>query len=104
MNKFCFGAIYNGRLWEKELRVSAQHKCAIGTQEFPNSKYNVLKQLLLLYKIGVCPLCFNALSDHHRFSFSKCDIIKDSVACYVVVIALFSLEKIALNQLASRTN
>ena len=22
MNKFCFGAIYNGRLWEKELRVS----------------------------------------------------------------------------------
>ena len=23
MNKFCFGAIYNGRLWEKELRVSA---------------------------------------------------------------------------------
>ena len=29
MNKFCFGAIYNGRLWEKELRVSAQHKIAI---------------------------------------------------------------------------
>ena len=25
MNKFCFGAIYNGRLWEKELRVPA-HK------------------------------------------------------------------------------
>ena len=25
MNKFCFWAIYNGRLWEKELRVSA-HK------------------------------------------------------------------------------
>ena len=23
MNKFCFGGIYNGRLWEKELRVSA---------------------------------------------------------------------------------
>ena len=23
MNKFCFGAIYNGRLWEKELRVAA---------------------------------------------------------------------------------
>ena len=23
MNKFCFGAIYNGRLWEKELGVSA---------------------------------------------------------------------------------
>ena len=23
MNKFCFGAIYNGRLWEKELCVSA---------------------------------------------------------------------------------
>ena len=23
MNKFSFGAIYNGRLWEKELRVSA---------------------------------------------------------------------------------
>ena len=23
VNKFCFGAIYNGRLWEKELRVSA---------------------------------------------------------------------------------
>ena len=24
MNKFCFGAIYNGRLWEKELGVSAR--------------------------------------------------------------------------------
>ena len=23
VNKFCFGAIYNGRLWEKELHVSA---------------------------------------------------------------------------------
>ena len=23
MNKFCFRAIYNGRLWEKELCVSA---------------------------------------------------------------------------------
>ena len=23
MNKFCFGVIYNGRLWEKELCVSA---------------------------------------------------------------------------------
>ena len=23
VNKFCFGAIYNGRLWEKELGVSA---------------------------------------------------------------------------------
>ena len=23
MNKFCFGAIYNGRLWEKELGVVA---------------------------------------------------------------------------------
>ena len=21
MNRFCFGAIYNGSLWEKELRV-----------------------------------------------------------------------------------
>ena len=26
VNKFCFGAIYNGRLWEKELGVSAQYK------------------------------------------------------------------------------
>ena len=29
MNKFCFGVIYNGRLWEKELRVSAQVKVKI---------------------------------------------------------------------------
>ena len=26
MNKFCFGAIYNGCLWEKELGVSANHQ------------------------------------------------------------------------------
>ena len=31
MNKFCFGAIYNGRLWKKELGVSAQYKSAIYT-------------------------------------------------------------------------
>ena len=35
MNKFCFGAIYNGRLWEKELCVSAQHKIAIYTAAVP---------------------------------------------------------------------
>ena len=29
MNKFCFGVTYNGRLWEKELRVSAQFKVKI---------------------------------------------------------------------------
>ena len=27
MNKFCFGTIYNGRLWEKELGVSALEAC-----------------------------------------------------------------------------
>ena len=32
VNKFCFGAIYNGRLWEKELGVSAQmHTCIFKT-------------------------------------------------------------------------
>ena len=35
MNKFCFGAIYNGRLWEKALRVSAQHIIAIYTAAVP---------------------------------------------------------------------
>ena len=30
MNKFCFGAIYNGRLWEKELCVSALNMSYIG--------------------------------------------------------------------------
>ena len=33
MNKFCFGAIYNGRLWEKELCVSAQYAFAIGYKD-----------------------------------------------------------------------
>ena len=28
MNKFCFGAIYNGRLWEKDLGVSALNHVA----------------------------------------------------------------------------
>ena len=31
MNKFCFGAIYNGRLWEKELRVSAHEDLCVST-------------------------------------------------------------------------
>ena len=75
-----------------------------GTQEFPKTKYNVFKKLLLWYKIGFSPVCFNALSDHHLFFFSKCDIIKDYVACHVVVISLFSLEKFALDELAPRTN
>ena len=29
MNKFCFEGIYNGRLWEKYLRVSAQYEMYI---------------------------------------------------------------------------
>ena len=56
-----------------------------------------MKSVFLLY-------VFNALSDHFRFFFSKCDIIKHSVVCYVVAFALFSLEKLALDQLAPRTN
>ena len=74
----------------------------------------LFKKLLLRYKIGfspLCfngsfaPLCFNGSFDHHRFFFPKCDIIKDSVACYVVGIALFSYEKLTnLDQLAPRTN
>ena len=66
-----------------------------GTQTFPNTRYSVLfKKLLLRYKIGFSPLCFNASFDHHRFFFSKCDIIKDSVAYNVVGIALLSYEKL----------
>ena len=66
-----------------------------GTQAFQNTKYNVLfKKLLLRYKICFSPLCFNASFDHHRFFFSKCDIIKDSVVYNVVGIALFIYEKL----------
>ena len=77
-----------------------------GNQAFPKTKYNVLfKKLLLRYKIGFSPLCFDASFYHHRFFFSKCDIIKDSVACNVVGIALFSYEKLTnLDELAPRTN
>ena len=77
-----------------------------GTQAFQNTRYNVLfKKLLLRYKIGFSPLCFNAAFDHHRFFFSKCDIIKDSVAYNVVGIALFSYEKLTnLDQLTPRIN
>ena len=73
-----------------------------GTQAFPKTKYNVLfKKLLLRYKIGVSPLCFNESFDHNRFFFSKCDIIKYSVAYNAVGIALFSYEKLTnLDQLA----
>ena len=77
-----------------------------GTQAFPKTKYNVLfKKLLLGYKIGFSPLCFDASFCHHRLFFSKCDIIKDAVAYNVVGIALFSYEKLTnLDQLAPRTN
>ena len=77
-----------------------------GTQAFPKTKYKVLfKKLLLRYKIGFSPLCFDASFDHHRFFFGKCDIIKDSVAYNVVGIVLFSYEKLTnLDQLAPRTN
>ena len=75
-----------------------------GTQAFQDTRYNVLfKKLLLRYKIGVSPLCFNAAFDHHRFFFSKCDIIQDSVAYNVVGIALFSYEKLT-NLLRRPTN
>ena len=48
------------------------------TQEFPKTNITCSKS----YFYGIkSPLCFNALSDHHRFFFfSKCDIIKDSFA------------------------
>ena len=77
-----------------------------GTQAFPKTKYNVLfKKLILRYKIGFSPLCFNASFDHHRFFFSKCDIIKESVAYNVVGIALFSYKKLTnLDQIAPGTN
>ena len=65
----------------------------------------LLKKLLLRYKIVSSSLCFNVSFDHHRFFFSKCDIIKDSDAYNVVGIALFSYEKLTnLDQLVPRTN
>ena len=77
-----------------------------GTLAFPDTGYNVLfKKLLLRYKIGFTPLCFNAPFDHHRFFFNKCDIIKDSVAYNVVGKALFSYEKLTnLDQLSPQIN
>ena len=76
-----------------------------GTQAFRNTRYNVLfTKLLLRYKIG-SSLYFNASFDHIVFFFSKCDIIKDSVAYNVVGIALFSYEKLTnLDQLTPWTN
>ena len=73
------------------------------TQAFPNTRYNVLfKKLLLRYKIGVSPLCFNASFDHIVF---PCDIIKIMSHNNVVGIALFSYEKLTnCDQLTPRTN
>ena len=52
MNKFCFGVIYNGRLWEKELRVSAlkvyNHSLedrAIGNMSFRFRVISILDRL-----------------------------------------------------------
>ena len=93
-------------LWAIDFQEMYSTRMLFGTQAFPNTRYNVLfKKLLLRYKIGFSPLCFNASFDHHRFSFSKCDIIKDSFAYNVVGIALLIYEKLTnLDQLTPRTS
>ena len=53
VNKFCFGAIYNGRLWEKELRVSALNIIAIYTAAVP-------EQIQTIYTAAGC---------HHIIAF-----------------------------------
>ena len=60
------------------------------------TKYNVHVHVSYFY--GFLLYVLNALSDHHLFFFSNCDIIKDSVACYVVAIALFSLDQVKNNR------
>ena len=42
VNKFCFGAIYNGRIWEKELGVSAKMQSLSNT----NGDVNMNKQMI----------------------------------------------------------
>ena len=73
-----------------------------GTQEFKKTlNITKLKLLLTRYKTEFSPLCFNASFDHHRFFFSKCDIIKDSVEYNDVGIALFRYEKLTNLQLSN---
>ena len=52
------------------------------------TKYNVHVHVSYFYgmKSDFLLYVLNALSDHHLFFFSNCDIIKDYVACYVVAI------------------
>ena len=46
-----FGAIYNGRLWEKELCVSAQYKALFTRQPFSmkNLLYTLLQRILCFW-------------------------------------------------------
>ena len=62
------------------------------------TKYNVHVSYFYGMKSGFLLYVLNALSDHHLFFFSNCDIIKDYVACYVVAIALFSLDQVKNNR------
>ena len=64
------------------------------------TKYNVHVHVSYFYGMKSSFLLYvlNALSGHHLFFFSNCDIIKDSVACYVVAIALFSLDQVKNNR------
>ena len=54
MNKFCFGAIYNGRLWEKELRVSAHVSKAIGFLFYTGSSIDVVTTDNTFGSISLC--------------------------------------------------
>ena len=40
MNRFCLWAIYNGRLWDKELRVSVHKQFYIGLSEM-HEQYSI---------------------------------------------------------------
>ena len=75
MNKFCFGVIYNGRLWEKELRVSAlvdtgyPHDGRADKDSYPHDRHNqyIMLSLKLRLSFSIDNLAHIYLIDHTSF-------------------------------------
>ena len=67
MNKFCFGAIYNGRLWEKELRVSAHEvidKHEVIMHIFPEM---ISKSQVMSHGLAVASMVFTSIRDQKYY-------------------------------------
>ena len=71
------------------------------TQGRQKQKHTVVKKLLMSCKIRFSSLILNVISGSHTAYFSKCVVIKDSIAAVTVVITDASLVQLPLDQLAS---